>query len=146
MKKTIYITLAIFAFTFAAAGTSLACSCTESIDPIEKQVTDSYENSAAIFSGKVTSVKPTADRYDVIVTLTVKESWKGINGKRIKVRTAKDSSMCGYHFELGKEYLVYAHGTARDLGVGNCSRTTSLADMTDIEYLANLKKKHAAKK
>lgn len=146
MKKTIYITLAIFAFTFAAAGTSLACSCTESIDPIEKQVTDSYENSAAIFSGKVTSIRRTADGYDVIVTLSVIESWKGTNGKRIKVRTAKDSSMCGYHFELGKEYLVYAHGTARDLGVGNCSRTTSLADMTDIEYLANLKKKHAAKK
>ena len=27
MKKTIYITLALIVFTFAAAGTSLACSC-----------------------------------------------------------------------------------------------------------------------
>jgi len=142
MKKYIYITLALIVFTFAAAGTSLACSCVVSRDSVKKQIAASYDNSTVIFSGKVTSVEPAADGMYVIVTLTVKESWKGTNGTEIKVKTAKDSAMCGFNFEAGKEYLVYTNGIAGDLSVGNCSRTSQLEGNTDIKYLAKLKKKY----
>ncbi len=146
MKKTIYITLALIVFSFAAAGTSLACSCVASLDSAKKQITTAYDNSAAIFSGKVTSVEPTADGNYFIVTIAVKDSWKGTSSTEIKVKTARDSSMCGFAFETGKEYLVYTYGAAGDLAVENCSRTSGLTGNTDIKYLAKLKKNHATKK
>ena len=141
MKKAIYITLAFIAFTFAAAETSLACSCFAPTGTPKTQVANAYKNSAAIFSGKVTSVEPTGDGNYFTVTLTVNDSWKGTTDTEIKITTARDSAMCGYYFEVGKEYIVYAHGTAADLGVGNCSRTSGLSDNSDIKYLVKLKKK-----
>lgn len=141
MKKTIYITLAIIAFTFGAAETSLACSCLAPTGTPRTQVSNAYKDAAAIFSGTVKSVTPTADGNDMIVTFTVKDTWKGAAVKEITIKTAKESAMCGYHFEDGKEYIVYAHGTAADLGVGNCSRTSGLSDNSDIKYLVKLKKK-----
>lgn len=145
MKKTFYITIALIVFTFAAAGTSLACSCIASRASEKRQVSDSYKHSAAIFSGKVTTMKLTEDGNYFTVTFEVKDSWKGAAAREITVKTAKDSSMCGFNFETGEEYLVYTYGSADDLGVENCSRTSGLGNNSDSKYLAKLKKKHAAK-
>ena len=145
MKKTIYITLALIVITFAAAGTSLACSCMASRDSEKTQISNAYKDSAAIFSGTVRSITPTADGSYLVVTFTVKDTWKGTAGTEITVKTAKDSAMCGFNFESGQEYLVYANGTAADLSVGNCSRTSAMPRKPDIKYLAKLKKKQAIK-
>ncbi len=145
MKKTIYITLALIVFTFAAAGTSLACSCVATRESVKTQVSNAYKDSTAIFSGKVTAIEQTADGNTYVVKFAVKDTWKGAGGTEITVRTETQSSMCGYRFELGKEYLVYAYGDAGALGVGNCSRTAWMTGNTDAKYLAKLKKKHAAK-
>ncbi len=146
MKKYIYITLALIVFTLAAAETSLACSCLAPTGKLKTQVTNAYKGAVAVFSGKVVSVEKSADENYWIVKFAVQDSWKGIGGTEITVRTATSSAMCGYQFEDGKEYLVYAHGTAAELGVGNCSRTSSVLNMTEVKYLANLKKKYAPKK
>ena len=146
MKKTLYITLALIVFTFAAAGTSLACSCIAPTGKVKTQVSNAYKDSAAIFSGKVISMEKTSDGNYWLVKLAVQTTWKGTSTSEITIKTALDSAMCGYRFEDGKEYLVYAHGTAADLYVGNCSRTGSMSKNGDLKYLANLKKKHAAKK
>lgn len=146
MKKYIYITLAIVAFTFITAGTSLACSCMASLDSQKKQITDAYKGSTAIFSGKVTSVELMPDGNYFTVTFAVKNVWKGIAGTVIKIKTAKDSGMCGFAFETGEEYIVYTNGTADDLSVESCSRTTRLSNNIDAKYLDKLKKKYAVKK
>jgi hypothetical protein len=145
MKKIIYITLALIVFTFAAAGTSLACSCVATREPVKTQVSNAYKDSTAIFSGKVTSIEQTADGNTYVIKFAVKDTWKGTAGAEITVRTATQSSMCGYRFEIGKEYLVYSYGTVEALGVANCSRTAWMPGNTDAKYLAKLKKKYAKK-
>lgn len=146
MKKTIYIAIAAIAFTFAAAETSLACSCRASLDSVKKQVSKAYKQSAAIFSGTVKSIETASNGSEVIVKFSVKDTWKGAIGKEVTVTTALESSMCGYDFEVGREYLVYAYGTVDKLGVGLCSRTTSMPNQSDARYLVRLKKKYAQKK
>lgn len=146
MKKTIYITLAMIAFTFAAAETSLACSCIAPIGKIKTQVTNAYKDSAAIFAGKVIAMDKTSDGNYWLVKFAVQDTWKGTGTSEITIKTALESAMCGYGFEDGKEYLVYAHGTAADLSVVNCSRTASASDKTDVTYLAKLRRKYAPKK
>ena len=145
MKKYIYITFAIIAFTFATAGTSLACSCMASLDSQKKQTTDAYKGSNAIFSGKVTSVELMPDGNYFTVTFAVKNVWKGIADTVIKIKTAKDSGMCGYAFKTGEEYIVYTNGTAADLSVDSCSRTSGLSNNSDVKYLDKLKKKYRTK-
>lgn len=145
MKKKIYIATALIVFTFAAAEASYACSCMASRDPVKTQITNAYKDAAAVFSGKVISIKPSDDSNYFMITFAVTESWKGIFGKEVTIKTAKDSAMCGYGFEDDKEYLVYSHGTVDDMNVGICSRTTSASDRTDIKQLAKLKKKYAPK-
>ncbi len=146
MKKTIYISLALIVFTFAAAETSLACSCMVSRDSIKTQVTKAYKDAAVIFVGTVKSITPSADGNDIVVTLAVKDTWKGTAGAEITLKTAKDSAMCGYYFENGKEYLVYTHGTLDALSVGSCSRTTPMPAKADVKYLAKLKQKYTQQK
>lgn len=136
----------MIAFTFAAAETSLACSCIAPTGKVKTQVTNAYRDAAAIFLGRVVSIGKTPDGNYWIVKFTVRDTWKGTGTSEITIKTALESAMCGYGFEDGKTYLVYAHGNADDLNVGNCSRTTSVLDKTDVTYLAKLKKKYAAKK
>lgn len=146
MKKYIYITIAIIAFTIAAADTSYACSCIAPTGRVKTQVTNAYKDSAAILMGRVISMEKTPDGNYWLLKLAVQTTWKGTSTSEITIKTALDSAMCGYRFEDGKEYLVYAHGTATDLFVGNCSRTALMSENTDLRYLAKLKKKHDAKK
>lgn len=136
----------MIAFTFATAETSLACSCIAPTGKVKTQVTNAYKDSAAIFTGKVISMEKTTDGNYWLVRLTVQTTWKGTGTSEITIKTALDSAMCGYGFEDGKEYLVYAHGTAADLNVGNCSRTASMSENTDVKYLAKLKSKYALRK
>jgi hypothetical protein len=145
MKKIICITFAVIVFTFAAAANSYACSCSLSRDSVKTQITTAYKDSAAIFSGSVTSVKPSSDGMHELVTITVKDSWKGNVTGEVTVKTAKDSSMCGYNFEVGTDYIVYTYGAVTELNVNNCSRTRGFANKTDVKYLDKLKKKYQKK-
>jgi hypothetical protein len=146
MKKTIYITLALIVFTFAAAGTSLACSCVATRESVKTQVSNAYKDSTAIFSGKVTAIEQTADGNTYVVKFAVKDTWKGAGGTEITVRTETQSSMCGYRFALGREYVVYAYQSTNTLGVNNCSRTAIADSNGDVTYLAKLRKKYAKAK
>lgn len=62
----------------------------------------------------------------------MKASWKGAAEKEVVVMTGKNDGICGYKFEKGKPYLVYANKTVRDkvkhLSTGICHRTAPLAD------------------
>jgi len=62
--------------------------------------------------------------------------------EEVTITTYKDGAMCGYYFEVGKEYIVYAYGTKDDLSTNNCSRTTGISNREDVKYLARLKKKN----
>ena len=62
------------------------------------------------------------------VTLAVTQVWKGDVAHQIDIYTPNECCICGFPFELGKEYLVYAHGLPSGrLGTTICSRTRSLS-------------------
>ncbi len=140
MKKAVYISLALVLFVFASAEKAFACSCAASLESEKKQIQAGFTNSVAIFSGKVVEVKESpADESKFIVKLKVAQSWKGESKREIFITTAEESSMCGYFFQIGEKYLVYANGLKNDLFVENCSRTAVFSNKGDAKYLSKLK-------
>lgn len=112
--------------TFPSIG--WACSCLVPPPPQE-----ALERSEAVFTGKVMTVtKPEApvgsSAAPVRVLFEVTETWKGTDQSQAIVRTAMDSASCGFHFEEGKEYLVYAQkGPMGHWETNICTRTVELA-------------------
>lgn len=78
------------------------------------------------------------------MTLEVHRAWKpsGLHG-RVTVVTASAGAACGFHFERGREYLVYtrgaswpAHDASPQLSTDSCSRARLLENATeDLPYL-----------
>ncbi|MDA1348224.1 MAG: hypothetical protein O3A47_05065 [Chloroflexi bacterium] len=74
------------------------------------------------------------------ITLSVSETWTGPEVREIAIVTASDGARCGYPFDVGGEYLVYAHGyrteDERLPATGLCTRTRLLeeaeADLEDL--------------
>lgn len=113
-----------------------ACSCLPPGPP-----RDALASSDAVFAGRV--VKLSAPLGDVVssvdpvsVTFEVSRSWKGAQAQTVVVKTASSSASCGFNFEQGREYLVYAGTADGELQAGLCSRTQALA--TAAEDLAAL--------
>ncbi len=125
MKKRF---LFIFALVLFAPSIANACSCIPPEPPLEAK-----ERAAAVFAGRVESIEQSdwlmqggAD--PVIVRMTVSDVWKGPENQNVTIRTARDSAACGYSFEEGKAYLVYAHESDNGLATGICERTALLSD------------------
>jgi hypothetical protein len=108
-----------------------ACSC--QIAPREKD----FEASAAVFEGQVTAItsnKEASGRPGEIarVRLNVIQSWKGLQTEQVTVLTPASASECGYSFQMGKSYLIYAAATkGEEFAVSSCSRTRDIADAQD---------------
>jgi hypothetical protein len=117
--------------------TAYACSCALPGPPDEE-----LANAAAVFSGRVVSiVKPinfgsisSADPIEV--TFQVQEVWKGSVSLTTTITTSRSGASCGYTFQKGNEYIVYAYGSENNLSVSLCSRTQPLeAAKVDLEEL-----------
>ena len=63
------------------------------------------------------------------VGFRVSTVWKGDVARNVEVVTQPTGGACGYPFEEGVSYIVYASGSAAgdDLSAGICSRTGPLA-------------------
>jgi hypothetical protein len=59
----------------------------------------------------------------VKVTLSVSERFRGNSGNSLVVRTEIGTEACGYPFEIGHEYLVFANEFQGNLTVTTCSAT-----------------------
>jgi hypothetical protein len=72
---------------------------------------------------RVTGSREDLGIYDMTVTLKVTGIWKGNLPETVTVRTPDASvcCICGFPFEVGKSYLVYAAGN--DLETSGCSGT-----------------------
>lgn len=111
------------------ASDVVACSCAPPPPPKA-----ALEASAAVFSGKVVDVEDIGD-FQRAVTIEVASTWKGVKGRKVTVQTAKHGATCGFGFEKGKSYLVYAYetkqGEAKVLSTNLCTRTRALGDAKD---------------
>ena len=109
---------------------AMACSCAPPASPLV-----ALEQSAAVFSGELVSI----DGYwGAILTFEVSRVWKGPVEETLVLTTSSlGAGDCGYPFDAGRAYLVYADAGGGDfLGVWLCRGTTPLEyAQEDLEFL-----------
>jgi hypothetical protein len=88
--------------------------------PLERQATPSLANRAE----RSQTISPQREPWgSVKVALSVSEWFRGKSGNSIIVRTEISTTACGYPFEVGHEYLVFAEESQGTLAVTICSAT-----------------------
>jgi len=118
------------AFRFASRCT---CIATPGLD-------EARLSADAIFLGGVLSV----DQFDSsgsdsfyggiperLIRFQVLGSWKGEPPAVVEVRTGVGDGDCGFPFQEGQHYLVFANGQGDALTTGICSRTAGVDDAVD---------------
>lgn len=99
----------------AAAPAARACMCLEPPPPAQ-----AMEQAGAVFSGRCVKVERTERETaygklpQLRAVLEVKAAWKGLDGQTLRPRTVVvwtggGGGDCGFGFEAGESYLVYAH-------------------------------------
>jgi hypothetical protein len=126
MKRTLLLTSAVMLLAGRVSGV-LACSCVPPGPP-----TVELNRADAVFAGKVTDIdrpllfNTSADL--VKVTIEVTRFWKGGISRVVTVTTARETPTCGFPFEAGKEYIVYASKRDGALETNLCTRTKLLSN------------------
>ena len=111
------------------------CSLPRPGKPIKQVVAEARNKSRAVFSGTVVAIDRKPGDLYVAVRFEVEEFWKGALRKEVTVFTGQGGGDCGYKFEVGQRYLVYAYTyNDTELGTNICQRTAGL-----LEAAADLK-------
>ena len=134
---------AMLGVIWALSSRSEACSCVQAAPPCE-----AFTSAHTVFIGRVVTVT-NIDRHMVagnesFVTwgrrtqFVVERVYKGSESKTVELETGSGGGDCGYGFQKGKSYLVYAYvGTrTKKLETNICTRTRTVelaAD--DLDYL-----------
>lgn len=141
-------TLAILALLGARTG--FGCSCAG-----PNPVCSAYWNTDTIFLGHVVGIEHIYDQppesSDVngkqitiigpgqyLTHFDVTKVYRGENSQHaVVIRTADQGSACGFAFEQGHDYLVYAYaGSNGELGTNHCTRTHEVVSRQDDADLA----------
>ena len=129
--------LALFALaSLSGGGTAHACSC----DLPPGSPAEELAKADAVFAGVATSVKAHRKLFilpssadPVTVEFEVSHVWKGPQQETLTVSTVRSESSCGYEFQEGEWYIVYA----RNGETGLCSRTMptwrAFADFKELD-------------
>lgn len=108
-----------------------ACSCYMNRGKCDQ----TWNHGKVIFAATVTrQLIPTDGFSRRVFELSVSESFLGpaTAGQDIKIYTGAGGGDCGYPFEIGTSYLVYAHLVGDRLVATICSSTTPAAQATHI--------------
>ena len=133
------LVLAVLGVVVLLPDCAYACSCAMPPGDQKERAERALSGSEAVFSGEVVDFEKSAPTTTMMegtmmgitgggtatATLRVYEVWKGPKQRTVEVTTVADSGMgCGYPFEEGREYLVYA---GKGMSVDLCSETKPLA-------------------
>lgn len=111
-------------------GVAYACSCVIST-PAER-----YDRAEVILSGTVTGINDRSLSQYLDHTVKVSKTWKGTAGSEVVITSHESSATCGFNFEKGQEYLIYATKTENGLETNLCSGTALLQyAKEDLDYL-----------
>ena len=103
------------------------CSCA----PPESVLVE-RDRATAVFTGTVRQMTPIYGGYEV--EFSVFDQWKGDVTNTIRIKTTGQGASCGYAFQAGETYLVYAANNFypiwddNDLIANICGRTTLLSN------------------
>lgn len=130
MRRIAVVAAAVLVLLAVASPRARACYC---IPP--ERVADGLRDADAVFTGTVSGLT------DTEATLLVGARFKGEIGRAVTLPTG-DGPDCGYPFEAGRSYLVYARvdGDAGRFRTSICERTAPLAeaqaDMVQLVFLS----------
>ena len=141
MKRAILI-LCVAAPLALSSIDGFACTCSLpwSEGTLKQQVNKARKSARTVFYGRVLKIDEAP--YSVKVIFKVEGSWKRTLPTEIIIGTGRGGGDCGYHFEVGQDYLVYAFGTDdAHLGTNSCQRTKPLsADSDELRILGKPKR------
>lgn len=134
----------VLQFSYLSPQIVFACSCPGMPYPPEQ----AFESSRAVFSGTIISKateggSSVGNGYAVFphsrVQIQVLESWKGIDSNTVTITTGISDDTCGFDFQEGEKYLIYAHDDTQygtEFTTGLCQRTKLLANaQEDLAFL-----------
>ena len=125
MKKLFLLLFVVGSLLFINTPLVNACSCI-----VPDSQLDLLEISDAVFLGRVLDIDRKFEGYGYSVKFEVEKYWKGIFENNVIIGTGFGGGDCGYRFENGEDYLVYAYGD-NTLSTNSCSRTKLLASAQD---------------
>ena len=145
--RTLVLLLLIFLISTTNA---IGCTCISKKETLKNKVTKEFVKSDIIFTGNVVAITdlnkhPTKSSSGdpIQYTFEIIEHLKGVDTKReIQVISARFGSSCGYEFQIGKTYMVYAiksdhysksTGNEHDYSTSICSRNNYVARVTKKE-------------
>ncbi|MDZ4290177.1 MAG: hypothetical protein U0984_19580 [Prosthecobacter sp.] len=105
-------------------GSVSACSCSTSAPPLKAMA-----RTDCVFTGKVTMLKEIENPVRLAATITVTKRLKGEMPDTVLVTTGFGGGDCGFPFEQGESYLIYAQRQKDGILYTNiCMRTGFLKD------------------
>jgi hypothetical protein len=130
MSKTINTFLCSVALLLLSVESGFACTC------VEPSNIESFKLADAVFFGKAVNV----GYFRSGTAFRVERAWKGVSISEVTVLTNPNVSSCGFRFEEGKSYVVYARkGSDGEYHTGSCTGTANVS--SDGEQLAYLQGK-----
>ena len=121
MIRKISLSMTLALATLFTADAVLACSCAPLPEP--QQARDQAD---AVFTGTVLGITQEDNRR--LVRLRVEEAWKGARCEEVTITTGLGDSDCGYAFQEGQAYLIYADKQRGRLSTNLCTRTKPAAE------------------
>ena len=124
----------IVAIVFTVRPAS-ACTCADL-----GSLTDEYHHSRAVFVGRIVSLEISSKVINgetienMIATFAVERRWKGPTLRRLRVQTCGTQALvctCGFDFQLGQLYVVFADG--KPLQTSSCNRNAILPQLPQGE-------------
>ncbi|KRE93230.1 hypothetical protein ASG89_06925 [Paenibacillus sp. Soil766] len=126
------ILMTVLGFSFMTifhSSNAYACSCA-----MPQTVEAQFNRSEAVFAGRVLDVNEQRNLNGSMTKAAlfdVSHIWKGGTASQIIIHTGSGGGDCGFNFEKGKEYLVYAgystmYGDKKLLVTIICDRTVAL--------------------
>src|SRR5262245_60084727 len=103
MTQKILPTLVITILVWLSPGSARACSCAQA-----GAACDATWQAEAVFVGEVVSISTVRGRH---AELAVIEPFRGLQLTQVEIEGGYGGADCGYPFELGQSYVVYAHRT-----------------------------------
>lgn len=108
-----------------------ACTCAEF-----GSLANEYHHSRAVFVGRIVSIEISSKVIkgetieNMIATFVVERRWKGPSVRRLRVQTCGTQALvctCGFDFELGERYVIFADG--KPLNTSDCNSNAILPQL-----------------
>ena len=143
LRQAVLLLSMIF-LMFACAYEAQACDCAASGPPCQSFWKTDAVFSATVISKSVVTVQTGNEslpsEHQMAVKLLIEDTFRGsLGGNDVEIVTGMGGGDCGFNFEKGRKYLVYANEWRGRLYAGTCSRTRLLTEADeDLAYFRNL--------